>query len=279
MFDILPFPNITATTTEEQVAQINNYLIQFKEELEFVFTNISADNLSPTLKAELNALGANIESTSTETSEQIQQIANKTLSVSDVLDSSAFKSFEDSMKEYIDNGDKTVTDHAEEIVEKLDYITAGEQTERTFESGGVNVYTFTTAKGEVSKFEVCNGQKGDTGATGPQGERGEKGEPGEQGPKGEKGEQGIQGVQGIQGIQGEQGVQGEQGEAGVAGVSVVSVVQTTTATSDGGTNIITVTLSNGTKTTFKVKNGTKGTTAKLNLSIDYETGQLIYEQA
>ena len=51
----------------------------------------------------------------------------------------------------------------------------------------------------------------------------------------------------------------ESGEFdGVDGVSVVSVEQTTTSTADGGENIITVTLSNGNKATFKVKNGSKG---------------------
>lgn len=42
------------------------------------------------------------------------------------------------------------------------------------------------------------------------------------------------------------------------GVGVQSVVQTTTSTTDGGTNIITVTLTDGTKSTFQVKNGSKG---------------------
>ena len=41
-------------------------------------------------------------------------------------------------------------------------------------------------------------------------------------------------------------------------VSITSVKQTTTSTADGGTNIITVTLSDGTTSTFSVKNGSKG---------------------
>lgn len=308
MYDILPFPNITATNAEEQVAQINNYLIQFKETLEFVLMNISVENLSPELKKELIALGANIELNNVEHNEQMQQIASKTLTVSDVLNSTEFGAFEDGMREYVDKGDETTKkyadqneqdakDYADKLVEGLDYIVAGEQTEISTEDGGLNVYTFTTAKGETSLFEVRNGlqgskgEKGDTGETGaqgpagevgpqgPQGAKGEKGDTGEQGPKGATGEQGPQGIQGIQGIQGEQGVQGEQGEAGTDGISVVSVAQTTTSTSDGGTNIITVTLSDGTKSTFRVKNGSKGSAAKLTLSIEPETGELLYEQA
>ena len=45
---------------------------------------------------------------------------------------------------------------------------------------------------------------------------------------------------------------------GEDGVSVVSVRQTTTSSIDGGSNVITVTLSNGQTSTFTVKNGSKG---------------------
>lgn len=53
---------------------------------------------------------------------------------------------------------------------------------------------------------------------------------------------------------------GEPGTPGTNGVSVVSVEQTTTSTADGGENVVTVTLSNGTKSVFKFKNGSKGST-------------------
>ena len=61
MYDMLPFPNLSGGTAEEQVAQINNYLIQFKETLEFVLANISIDNLSQDLVDKLNTLGADLE--------------------------------------------------------------------------------------------------------------------------------------------------------------------------------------------------------------------------
>jgi hypothetical protein len=48
------------------------------------------------------------------------------------------------------------------------------------------------------------------------------------------------------------------GENGKDGVSVVSVTQTTTSTVDDGKNVITVTLSNGNVSTFRIKNGAKG---------------------
>ena len=47
-------------------------------------------------------------------------------------------------------------------------------------------------------------------------------------------------------------------EDGADGVGIQSVVQTTASSADGGTNVITVTLTNGTKSTFNVKNGSKG---------------------
>jgi hypothetical protein len=81
--------------------------------------------------------------------------------------------------------------------------------------------------------------------------QGAKGDTGPTGPKGDKGDTGATGAQGIQ---------GEQGPKGDAGVSISKVEQTTTSTADGGTNIITVTLSNGQKATFNVKNGSRGST-------------------
>lgn len=90
MYDMLPFPNIIGGKPEEQIAQINNYLIQFKETLEFILTNISTDNLSQDLIGKLNTLGANIEKNNEDTTDQLQQVSNKALTVSDVINSSAF---------------------------------------------------------------------------------------------------------------------------------------------------------------------------------------------
>lgn len=59
---------------------------------------------------------------------------------------------------------------------------------------------------------------------------------------------------------GPQGPSGSAGATGPQGVSVSKVEQTTTSTADAGTNVITVTLSNGNTSTFNVKNGSKGST-------------------
>lgn len=147
MYDMLPFPNITATTVEGQAAQINNYLIQFKETLEFILSNISTDNLSPTLVATLNSLGAEIEKTTEETTEQIQQVSNKAITVSDVINSQAFRS-------------------AIESVTPQQYLVSAEQVQTSQESGGINIYAIEDASGEIKQFTVKNGEKGEPGPKG-----------------------------------------------------------------------------------------------------------------
>ena len=55
-------------------------------------------------------------------------------------------------------------------------------------------------------------------------------------------------------------IKGPQGEKGEDGIGIQSVEQTVTSTEDGGTNVITVTKTDGTSSTFTVKNGSKGST-------------------
>ena len=54
------------------------------------------------------------------------------------------------------------------------------------------------------------------------------------------------------------GATGAAGKDGKDGVGIQSVVQTTTPTEDGGTNVVTVTKTDGTTSTFTVRNGSKG---------------------
>ena len=53
---------------------------------------------------------------------------------------------------------------------------------------------------------------------------------------------------------------GPQGEDGSDGIGIQSVEQTATSAEDGGPNIITVTKTDGTSSTFTVRNGSKGST-------------------
>ena len=92
MIDMLPFPRISGKTSEEQISELFNYLIQFKETLEFALMNITAENLSPDLINQLNELGANIQNNKDERESALAQITqNQTLTVFDVLNSEAFK--------------------------------------------------------------------------------------------------------------------------------------------------------------------------------------------
>lgn len=59
-------------------------------------------------------------------------------------------------------------------------------------------------------------------------------------------------------IRGATGPAGAPGSDGDDGVGIASVTQTTTSSADGGSNVVTVTLTNGATSTFTVKNGSKG---------------------
>lgn len=59
-------------------------------------------------------------------------------------------------------------------------------------------------------------------------------------------------------LTGPAGADGSPGADGEDGVGIQSVEQTTTSTADGGTNVITVTKTDGSSSTFSVKNGSKG---------------------
>lgn len=56
------------------------------------------------------------------------------------------------------------------------------------------------------------------------------------------------------------GPSGSDGADGQDGVGIRSVVQTTTSTQDGGANVLTITKTDGTTSTFSVRNGSRGST-------------------
>lgn len=146
---------------------------------------------------------------------------------------------------------------------------------------GGNIYEMTFDDGKSFRFVTPKGNRGS---------RGDKGERGEQGPQGERGAAGAKVVsvvlkgqdanggniytqtfddgttaeftapKGIQGEEGPQGGKGEQGGRGDDGVGIVEIRQTKTSNLSSGENEITITLSNGTTTTFTVYNGAKGAT-------------------
>ena len=113
MIDTFPFPRITANTAEGQIAQLVDYMVQFKEILEFALMNISTDNLSPDLVAKLNELGANIEKSNEARTEEIAQVSNNSLTVSDVCNSDVFKAA-------VQNEMETWTAKVEELTTKCE---------------------------------------------------------------------------------------------------------------------------------------------------------------
>lgn len=65
------------------------------------------------------------------------------------------------------------------------------------------------------------------------------------------------------------------GKDGTDGVGIASIKQTTTSTEDGGNNILTVTLTNGTSTTFTVKNGSKGSSGSSGTDVTITAESII----
>lgn len=109
MYDMLPFPNINGRTVEEQAVQVNNYLIQFRESLEFILSNISTENLSQDLVDKLNSLGSGIVKNQEERAEEIKQVTGKMITVYDVINSPAYHSSLDAMQ----------TEIKEELIDEL----------------------------------------------------------------------------------------------------------------------------------------------------------------
>lgn len=94
-----------------------------------------------------------------------------------------------------------------------------EQTTVSMADGGTNVWTASMTDGGSYSFLVRNGSRGSAGTA---------------------------------------GATGEKGDPGKDGVGIASLVQTVAASADGGTNVWTATLTNGSKSELRVKNGSKG---------------------
>lgn len=91
MRDLLPFPMLRATTPERQIEELVTYLVQLKEELEFILSNISEDNLSEALRKRLEGLGVSIGASDTCREDELVQVTSRLISVRDVVSSDVFK--------------------------------------------------------------------------------------------------------------------------------------------------------------------------------------------
>ena len=91
MRDLLPFPMIRGKLPETQVEELVTYLVRLKEELEFILSNISEDNLSEGLKKRLNSLGESIGANTAKSEDELLQVTSKIMSVRDIVGSDVFK--------------------------------------------------------------------------------------------------------------------------------------------------------------------------------------------
>lgn len=107
MQDLLSFPNISASDTAGQISQIKSYLLQMKEQLEFILQNIGSDNLSAELRNQLVNLGAKVETANKTASDGQQKVesavSKQVLTISDVINSAMFSAAMDGAKEEIYN--------------------------------------------------------------------------------------------------------------------------------------------------------------------------------
>jgi len=139
---------------------------------------------------------------------------------------------------------------------------------------GASAYELAQALGYEGTLEQwldsLHGEDGKDGAPGADGKDGIDGKDGANGINGADGAPGKDGEDGLTPFIGENGnwwigetdtgvpASGGSSGDGTPGVGIASVTQTTTSTEDGGENVVTVRLTNGTSYTFKVRNGSKG---------------------
>jgi len=138
MFDTLPFPNITAKDAEERSKQTVDYLIQFKEELEFI------------LNAIVNGEYEKVTTRPIQMKEEVESIVNSSannLTITEVINSAAFHGALDGVREEIPK----------------EYLVSAEQTYVSDEPGGINLYSIKDASGTIHQFQVKNGEKGEKG--------------------------------------------------------------------------------------------------------------------
>lgn len=164
----------------------------------------------------------------------------------------------------------TLTDDAELDIGKVtgeDGVSiTGISTQASSVSGGDNIVTITLSDGSIASFTIKNGAKGDPGKDGHSPIKGidyytsseieeiktavtpVKGRDYFDGAKGDPGDDGYTPRKNIDYFDGQDGTDG-------IGITNITVTESTVS---GGVNIVTITLSDGTQTSFQIRNGTKG---------------------
>lgn len=92
---------LRSTTPETQIEELVVYLVQLKEELEFILSNISEDNLSEALRKRFEGLGVSIGASNKNRKDELLQVTSRLISVRDVVGSDVFK---EAVKNIINEG-------------------------------------------------------------------------------------------------------------------------------------------------------------------------------
>lgn len=97
----IPFPNVGGNNDTERIEQIVAYLLQLRDELDFILSNITLDNLSKEVLEKIESVNQNIKKTEETQEDQIQQVLNSVLKVDDVLNSKQFKNVLEELEERV----------------------------------------------------------------------------------------------------------------------------------------------------------------------------------
>lgn len=102
MEHLIPFPNFRAADERNKIKQMEDYLYQLREALELSLTDIGLSNFSAAFRLELQRMGMemqNVQTNSEESKQRLEKVSGAQLSVSDVLNSEAYKASIEAVKE------------------------------------------------------------------------------------------------------------------------------------------------------------------------------------
>ena len=107
MNHLIPYPNFTAMDDRNKLKQMESYLFQLREALELSLTDIGPENFSAAFRVELERIGMemqNVQTNAEESQQRVEQVSGSQLTVSDVLNSEAYKKSIDAAKSEGDTG-------------------------------------------------------------------------------------------------------------------------------------------------------------------------------
>lgn len=133
MFDTLPFPNMTAKDAEERSKQTIDYLLQLREELVFILESIVSGEYG-----RFATQGQSVQVVEA----AVVNASDKILTVAEVINSAAFKSALNGIKEQI----------------PIRYLVSAEQTAVSGEPGGITIYKIEDSSGKIQELQVKNGE-------------------------------------------------------------------------------------------------------------------------